>query len=249
MPPLAAVPDVDRELDALFAKPLEDFTKARNDLATRLRKAHQAEAAAEVRGLKKPTLVAWTANKLARAQPKLVAELVDAGRHLHDVQQRALSGRASSDDVAQAATREREAIRSLLAAARDDLGTRASGNTLERLSQTFRTAAVDPAASSLLLAGRLTEELRAVGFGSLEAVEPRRRADPAAARSALRARLTELRAEARRLAAEARESDKAAREAERAAAKLREEAGRKAADAEQAAAELAAAEEQLGKKR
>jgi hypothetical protein len=248
MPPLAAVPDVDRELDALYAKPLEDFTKARNDLATRLRKAHQADAAAAVRGLKKPTVVAWTANTLARSQPKLVAALVDAGRQLHDVQQRALAGRASSEDVAQAAARERDAIRSLLGAARDELGTRASSTTLERLSQTLRSAAVDPAASSLLLAGRLTEELDAVGFGSLEAVAPRRRTDTAAAQSALRARVTELRAEARRRAAEARDADKAAREAERAAGALREDADRKAADAERAAAELAAAEQELKKR-
>ena len=48
-PPLASVPDLDRELDALYELPLDQFTKARNDLATRLRKAHQTDAAAEVR--------------------------------------------------------------------------------------------------------------------------------------------------------------------------------------------------------
>src|SRR5438105_5042145 len=61
-PPLASVPDLDRELDALYDLPLDQFTKARNDLATRLRKAHQTDAAAEVRGLRKPTTVAWAAN-------------------------------------------------------------------------------------------------------------------------------------------------------------------------------------------
>jgi hypothetical protein len=41
MRPLAAVPDLDAELDALYSLPLEEFTKARNDLASRLKKAHR----------------------------------------------------------------------------------------------------------------------------------------------------------------------------------------------------------------
>jgi hypothetical protein len=67
-PPLASVPDLDRELDALYDLPLEEFTKARNDLANRLRKAHQSEAAAEVRGLKKPSVVAGAENGIARGE-------------------------------------------------------------------------------------------------------------------------------------------------------------------------------------
>ncbi|MFL5711221.1 MAG: hypothetical protein ACJ77W_04985, partial [Chloroflexota bacterium] len=77
-PPLAAVPDLDRELDELYGKPLEDFTKARNDLAARLKRAHQAEAADAIRALKKPSLAAWSANQLARREPELVRELLDA---------------------------------------------------------------------------------------------------------------------------------------------------------------------------
>src|SRR4051794_21836440 len=113
-PPLASVPDLDRELDSLYDLPLEDFTKARNDLAGRLRKAHQSEAAAEVRGLKKPTLVAWAANRLARDEPKLTASLLEAGERLRETQQRALEGGAKQDEVADAASAEREAIRALL---------------------------------------------------------------------------------------------------------------------------------------
>ena len=48
-PPLAAVPDLERELDGLYALPLDEFTKARNDLASRLKRAHQGEAAAAIR--------------------------------------------------------------------------------------------------------------------------------------------------------------------------------------------------------
>src|SRR3954452_15936300 len=93
-PPLASVPDLDRELDALYDLPLEEFTKARNDLVARLRKAHQTDAAEAVRSLKKPTTVAWAANRLARDEPKLTAALLDAGNRLRETQQRALAGKA-----------------------------------------------------------------------------------------------------------------------------------------------------------
>ena len=121
-PPLASVPDLDRELDALYDLPLEEFTKARNDLVSRLRKAHQSEAATEVRALKKPTVVAWAANRLSRDEPKLTAALLEAGERLRDTQQRALAGNARQDEVADAAAAERDAIRGLLSAARRHFG-------------------------------------------------------------------------------------------------------------------------------
>lgn len=253
MPPLAAVPDLDHELDELYAKPLDEFTKTRNDLASRLRKAHQAEAAAEIRGLRKPSVVAWTANVLARAHPDLVGELLTSGEQLRAVQQRALGGSAeASGELAAATAREREAVRALLAAARRELGDRATSVTLDRLAQTLRAAAVDPGAAATLAAGRLTEELRAVGFGPLEAVAPKPgkpRKTPDEARRRARERATELRAEARRAAAEARVAERTAVEAEREAVALRAEAVARSDEAARVASELAAAEAELRGKR
>lgn len=242
MPPLAAVPDLDRELDELYALPLEEFTKARNDLSARLRKAHQTEAADEVRGLKKPNVVAWSANRLARTEPRLVRELIDTGSQLRKVQQDALAGKAPQAAVAEAAARERETVRALVAAARSELGTRATPQLLDRLSQTLRAAAVDPQAARTLEAGRLTEDLQAVGFGPLEAVASRRRRTPDADRMAARERVKALRAEARRLASEAQQAEKAAADAEREAVRLREEAAARRREADRAATELADAE-------
>ena len=242
VPPLAAVPDLDRELDELYALPLEEFTKARNDLAARLKKAHQSEAAAEVRGLKKPNVVAWSANQVARAHPDLVSELLDAGASLRDAQQRSLGGNATQSEVSDATARERDAIRALVSAARTALGERATPSLLDRLSQTFRAAAVDPELAPVLAAGRLTEELQAVGFGPLEAVEPRRRGPSIDEKRAHRERLAELRAEARRLAQEAKDAVLAAHEAEQHADQLRRVAEAKQEDAERAATELAEAE-------
>jgi vacuolar-type H+-ATPase subunit I/STV1 len=242
VPPLAAVPDLQHELDQLYAKPLDEFTKARNDLAARLRKAHQAEAAAHVRGLKKPSVVAWAANHVARSHPDLVSVLLEAGARLRDVQQRSLAGNATQSEVADATSRERDAVRALVTAARSDLGSRATAPLLDRLSQTFRAAAVDPALAPVLATGRLTEELQAVGFGPLEAVTPKRRGPSIDEKRAERDRLKELRAEARRLAQEAKDALRAAHDAERQADELRRAADQAREAADRAATALAEAE-------
>jgi hypothetical protein len=248
MRPLAAVPDLEHELDALYALPLEEFTKARNDLVSRLKKAHQDEVAAEVRALKKPSAVAWAANSLVRTDRKLVGELLAAGERLRETQQRALGGKAGAEEVADATASERDAVRALLAAARKQLAERATPALLDRLGQTLRAAAVDDEARVLLERARLTEELKAIGFGPLEAVKPSRRRGDEVGRAA-RERVTTLRAEARRLTGEARTAELAAEQAARASAMLREEAEQKRAEAERAAAELTEAEEGLRKRR
>jgi hypothetical protein len=198
--------------------------------------------------LKKPSTVAGAANSLVRTDSKLVGELLTAGERLRETQQRALGGEVGVDDVAEASVAERDAVRALLASARKRLGKRATPALLDKLAQTLRAAAVDDEARLLLERGRLTEELKAVGFGPLEAVKPApRRSDEV--RRAARERVSALRAEARRLASEARDAELAAEQAERARAILVDEAAQKRADAERAATELAEAEEHLRERR
>jgi hypothetical protein len=247
--PLAAVPDLEQELDGLYALPLEEFTKARNDLAARLKKAHQTEAADLVRSLKKPSVVAAAANRLAREEPHQVVALLDAGERLRDAQQRALSGAAKPEEVGEAAALERDALRALLASGRRLLGERSSPALLDRLGQTLRAAAVDDAGRALLERGRLTEELSAVGFGPLEAVKPARRRSGDEVGRAARERVSALRAEARTLSNEARAAAEAAEQAQQAAELLAQEAEQKRVEAERAAAELAEAEAALRSRR
>jgi hypothetical protein len=243
--PLAAVPDLEHELDGLYALPLEEFTKARNGLVTRLKKAHQTEAADTIRALKKPSVVAWAANRLAREAPDQLASLLQAGETLRDAQQRALGGGAGAEEVNDAARAERDALRALLGTGRELLGRRANPSLLDRLGQTLRAAAVDDEGRVLLVRGRLTDELKAVGFGPLEAVRPSRRRGGDEVARAARERVATLRVEARALAVEAEAADEAATQSERAAAALADEAREKRADAERAARELAEAEEAL----
>jgi hypothetical protein len=247
MPPLAAVPDLDRELDELYELPLEEWTGARNDLASRLKKAHQSEQAEQVKALKKPTAATWAVNQLARRSEKQVAALLQAGEQLRKAQEQALRGKASASDVSAAAKEERDAIRELVKSARsilEDAGNAATPATLDRVSQTLRTAAVDKAGRELLARGRLDEELSGAGFGSLAAVKPapRPRVDE---RKAARERVNALRAEARRLAKEAREAETEADRLEREADEARRAANERREEADAAATQLADAESAL----
>ena len=137
----------------------------------------------------------------------------------------------------------------MLASARAQLGERSSATLLDRLGQTLRAAAVDDEGRALLERGRLTEELKAVGFGPLEAVKPARRRSSDEVARAARERVAALRAEARTLSTEARVAEEAAQQAQRAAELLVEEAEQKRADAERVAAELAEAEAALRSRR
>jgi hypothetical protein len=251
VPPLAAVPNLDHELDELYGLPLEEWTQARNDLAGRLKKAHQAEQAEQVRGLRKPSVVAWAVNQLARREPKRVEALLRAGERLRATQEKALRGKAVASDVNAAARAERDAVRDLVSAARDVLeeaGHAASPATLDRVSQTLRAAAVDEGGRELLTRGRLDEELKGVGFGTLTAVTPaaRPRSDEL---KAAREQLKELRADARRLAAEARDAETEAARLEREAERARTRAQAKREEADAAATKLADAEAAVNPRR
>jgi hypothetical protein len=251
-PPLAAVPNLDQELDELYGLPLEDWTRARNDLAARLKKAHQSEQAEQVKSLRKPSIAAWAVNQLPRRERKRVDALLRAGERLRTTQEQALRGKAGASDVNAAARAERDAVRDLVGAVREllaEAGHAASPATIDRVSQTLRAAAVDDVGRELLARGRFDEELKSAGFGTLTAVQPAAARPRADELKAARERVKTLRAEARRLAAEARDAETDAARAEREAERAREQARAKREEADAAATRLADAEAALSPRR
>jgi DNA-directed RNA polymerase specialized sigma24 family protein len=160
------VPDLEDELDRLYGLPLEDFTRTRNDLASRLSKAGQKDVAAEVKALAKPSVPVWAVNQLARREPGEVRALLKTGEEVRETQARTLRG--GGGEVLRAKLAEqRNAVRALARLARDvlaDEGRTASDATIERIAKTLDAAAVDEQARPLLEAGRLTEELEPAGF-------------------------------------------------------------------------------------
>jgi hypothetical protein len=251
-PRLAAVPELENELDRLYALPLDDFTPARNDLAKRLRAAGQTEEADKVKSLKKPSVAVWAANQLARRQPDAVDALLAAGGRLRDAQARALRGEDPTA-VREATAAERAAIHGLTRAAERLLAEERAGASqqmIERVAATLRGAVLDPSAAELLRAGRLPEEPQTTGFGALATLVPpgraKRRASSARATpdaAAKRARAQERRLLEQRVRRLERGAATAAQRAERAeseAADARNRADAARAELDAARAELEA---------
>lgn len=252
MAPLAVVPNFEAEVDRLYTLPLDEFTSARNDLAQRLKRAGQKDAAADVQGLRKPTVPAWAVNQIAREHGKDVGKLIEASDDLRAAQEQALGG-GDSHQLRAAASAEREALRTLTDYAQQLLGGDAPAATLERVASTLRAAALDPQARELLASGRLSEELQSAGFGAFEGMtvpaQPRARrrktapARPSAAERRRQERLAKLRERMAKLRQDAVEAEREAKRAQAAADKARTRFERAAAAADKARADLEAAED------
>jgi hypothetical protein len=246
---LASVPDLEAELDDLFGRPLDAFTAARNDLASRLRAAGQDDTAARVAELRKPSLPVWLVNQLARSEPKRLAELVKAAEQLGAAQ----TGRAKQASAAEAIERYGEALNALAAEAGRSLDRPPSDDVRRRVSATLRAASLDPAWREQLLSGRLTEEGEEAGFDLVASlgVAPRRgrtARTPAREqdrRAKLRKQLDAARAELRRARDELDEATKAARDARRRADEADERAAEVTATLERAEAHARELETQL----
>lgn len=240
---------LDREIDRLYALPLDEFTSSRNALERRLKKEGDSEAADEVAALAKPSVPIWAINQLARQEKASMRTLLDAAAKLRKAQERALGG-GDPNALREAQTAEREALRDLTHGAETILeraGRPATRAVLERIRTTLGAAALAEPSRSALKAGRLTDEVEASGFDALTDLKPTpRRAgqqDELAERRQKKAERERerqrLEKKAQQLQARAQEAERKAEAAEQAAEKTRElaEESRRAADA--AAAELA----------
>jgi hypothetical protein len=216
------------EVDDLYALPLEEFTRARNELAKQLKDP-------SIRELKKPSVSAWAANQLARKREVDVRRLLRAGEKLEQAQ-RGIVGGGDQGAFAEAQREERDAVRRLRGEAAQILqesGHPASDATLERLAGTLHAAAATEEGRDALRSGRLTEDLEPLGFGALQGVVPKaagRQTKPRAAPASPRPnrRLEQARAELAAAREEAEATEKEAKNAEREADRARRAADRAA---------------------
>jgi hypothetical protein len=167
----------------LYGLPLGEFTRARDELARRLRKDGRRDEADAVKALRKPTTAAWALNQLARRREADVARLLEAGERLRQAQAELLAG-AGRDELDAAAAEERELVAALArdaAAIAADAGTGSSETLLEKLRATLHAVAADEELARQLAAGRVLRESEAVGvLGVMPAGAPpaRRRQPP-----------------------------------------------------------------------
>jgi hypothetical protein len=156
------------DVDELYGLPLERFTPERNALAKELRNASKRAEAAEVAGLRKPSVAAWAVNQLVRTQKRTVSELFKAGDAVRAAHDAVLAGRGDGASLRAAVERERLAVETLTVSARGLLSTdghELSPTIIDRVGDTLHAAALEDVARAQVRDGRLERELRHVGLG------------------------------------------------------------------------------------
>jgi len=232
----------------LYAVPLEDFVSARDALAKELNAAGDGDEAKRVKSLRKPTVTAWSLNRLARDRPDLISALVDAHARLRSADS-ATEMRAASDA-------RMASIQQIVAAPED-----ATEAIRKKMRSTLLATATDPAAEEALIAGRLQSELEPGGLGGFDMgsgftttttpaparkskpkTSDRKNADKADSPKTIKARqrVERMQQEADEAAAEATTLRAEADRAERLAASAEERAAKKQAVAEKARQQLEA---------
>ncbi len=208
-----------RETEALYGLPTGEFTKARNARAKELR-GEQAELAAQVAKLPKPTAAAAAINRVARDDPSEVRALVQAGRALRSAQESALAGKGAGAAVGDATREHRAALERVR---REVRRLDVSDAVLERVTATLRAASVDPELQPLLERGLIAHELESSGFGldpGLAVAAPRRKRKSEGKRAESPARAAKLEAARERLAEAKRTAGAAEQERKRLAREL-----------------------------
>lgn len=157
--------DLAAALDELYGVAPSDFVAVRGRLVAEA-KASDPELAAELKGLRKPTVVAWLLNRVAREEADVVAALLDLGERMRYAQ-------AKGDGAALAAARpeRHEAIDGLVGAARgvaETTGTSFGAAAQDGVSATAVAVLADPASGQALASGRLLRPLAYAGFGEVE---------------------------------------------------------------------------------
>ena len=139
--------DVEGRIADLYAVDLQDFVRARNDLAHSLEEGGDAPAAKRVRSLKKPVLTVWVVNRLARRRPEEVRALIE-----QDAPQ-------TGEELRAASAARKRLLNSLRGEAQrilEDAGKATSQATLQRVGRTLEGATQSDGAN--LLSGTLESE-------------------------------------------------------------------------------------------
>jgi len=190
-------------------------------VATELKEAGRTDEAAEVKKLRRPSIVAWAVNAASRERPEDVSALREAGQALRRAQRKALSG-GGGEDLRAATDARRALIQTLADAGVEAIGER-GGTHRDAIAATFDAASVDEELGERLRTGTVEREARpTAGFGAIEGFEVLQggggddeegeiEEDPAEVR---REQAREARAAAQRAAAAERAAEKARRRAE-----------------------------------
>jgi hypothetical protein len=202
-------PDV---LEQLYSVGPEQFVTERKRLERHLRDEGRAEEAAELAKLRKPPQPVFLANRLAREEPALVAQLVEDGARL--------AAAHEAGDPEQLRTAQRDLGGRVNALVRTCPGLSAAIE--QRLAALLKAAASNPATAELLRRGVLAEEVEPAAFDALAGMNlatpkrrPKRERTPEPARPSKQRRVEELEGQLAQATRTLREAERDLRKAER----------------------------------
>lgn len=246
---------LDDDIDRLYALPLEDFTAARNELATSLTKEGKREDAERVKTLRKPSISAWAVNQLARKERMQVRSLATSAERLRKAQAGLLRG-GDAEELRASVERQRDVVGALVKRAQEllhEAGHPTTEATMERVRGTLTAVAGNEEGAKLVEQGRLEADLDPAGFGPMMAAPPARQKSKGSQRKAAveqaKQKVDELRAELREREESARRAAGDLEHAERAAKEARTAAEKEEAALEKLAARLEEAREALERAR
>jgi hypothetical protein len=155
---------IDKQIDELYRRPLDEFTASRNALV----KTQRGADASRVRKLAKPTVVAWAVNQVYWNSRAVFDRLIKTGDQLRKTQIAALQGK--SGDLRGASDTHRRAITDAVQEAERIAKQSGSQPSPEALMRTFEalSLALEPPEPY----GRLTQPLQPAGFEALAGVSP-----------------------------------------------------------------------------
>ncbi|MDJ0412760.1 hypothetical protein [Rhodococcoides fascians] len=157
------LPDIDTVIDELYSLAPADFVSHRSAYVTRFKKAGDKSGATRIGGLRKPTVVAWLVNTLARQDESAVAELFDLGAELERAQQRGDGHRLRELSTARSASIR--ALTDRAVALGRERGMTVGDNAAREVSNTLNAAMADPEIRDRVRAGRTVVAETYSGFG------------------------------------------------------------------------------------
>jgi hypothetical protein len=229
----------------LYAGPLSGFTGARSERVKALKGDGEADLAAAVAKLPKPTVAAWAVDQVARHYREELEAFLAAGKAVRDAQAKLLRGRGSRDGLEAALEEERRQVRSLAELARGllaDAGQKPTQATLDKVRETLHAATLDEAIAADLAAGAIDKEQRASGFDAILAMPVKRQATRRTAEPARKATEPEPEPEAEEPEVDEEAERSAAAERRARLAEAREELSEARAEATERRKALRAAE-------
>jgi hypothetical protein len=158
--------ELESEIDRLYGVPLDEFVHDRDELAKRLRREGDREAAERIKKLRKPSAGAWALNQAVRRRRKETDALLAAGERLREAHESLMAGGDPAE--LREAMQEERGLASGLADCAEAIAseTGKSGPALrERARSTLHAATVDEEAREELAKGRFVREREAVGLG------------------------------------------------------------------------------------